>query len=237
MYLPERLNIFEYEQVLYNNGKFSCSFTGSPKDNRMAFGNIWRYAITHILKWNALQAKKYLNDDIISQLKLDRTYFAIDFDREHSYVYNYEFALQYAFPEEVKFDEYSLVIQEYERFSKQGAFANDTSDTKKPKNFFDGLDGMERACMCLRYEIDNYLSDKTVPELYAFFANEKESRKWLRKVKLSADPLKNFYETPLNYLHAALPYKSRSELHYYKYLIRNIAKEKEMLMAKEKGLI
>ena len=93
--LTERLNIYEYEEVLTGKKQnFICSFKGSRKDNEVEVGNIWRYAITQLLKWTPVEADKYLTMDIVNMLCLDKTFCGIDFDPSYEFMGDFKFVLK-----------------------------------------------------------------------------------------------------------------------------------------------
>lgn len=233
--LSENLNIFEYEEVLMGKKKdFLCSFKGNLSENQIEIGNIWRYAITHILKWNARQAEKYLTDEIVERLMLHKTFSGINFDKAHSYIQDYRFVLQFAFPGEVIFDKRKQAIAEYEHVAKLGKYKSDKGIYKYPKKFFLNTDGIERAQFLLMYVINLYLSDMTVPELYAFFNDKSAALRWLRKRKLDV-PVRLIFVTPLEYLHYSLPSNKRNEVLYYNYRIGNLCRDIDKPKRKPRG--
>jgi hypothetical protein len=226
--LTEDLNIYEYEEVLTGKKQdFSVSFKGTPRENRIEVGNIWRYAVHNILKWDCQQAAEYLTDDIVDKLLLNKTFVGIDFDRGHTYISDYRFVLQYAFPNEVKFDERAQTIAEYEHVAKLGKWSGSKEPYKYPKRFFLNQEGIRRAEILLRYAINTYLSDCSVYELYEFFADDVRATYWLQRKKLGT-PIKLIYDNPLEYLHASLPAALRDNMAYHNFLIQ---KELEKLSA------
>lgn len=225
--VSEELNIYEYEEVLTGSKKdFNCSFKGDTKDNEVAIGNIWRYAIRNILHWTPQMAERYLTDEIVDKLQLNKTFIAIGFDREKTYMKDYRFILKYAFPNEIKYDLVEQTIDEYEKVAKIGRYSNDTEAKKYSKKFFIGTDGIKRAQILLRHVISLYLSSYTVNELYRFFA-EKKAVRWLQNKRLGT-PLKLIYTTPLDYFHDSLRFDQRDDCTYYQCKIANIVAKTDL---------
>ena len=219
----EKLNIYEYEEVLTGSKKdFNCSFRGDSKENEAAVGNIWRYAILNILHWTPQMAVMYLNDDIIDKLQLNKTFIAIGYERGSIYKNDYRFILQFAFPE-IKYDFKEQTIAEYEKIAKIGRFLNNEEKKKYSKKFFIGTDGIKRAQILMRYVISLYLSSYTIPELYRFFSAKKAVR-WLQNRRLGT-PLKLIYTTPLEYFHDSLKIDQRDDVTYYQCRISNLVKK------------
>lgn len=219
--VPAELNIYEYENILMKKTKsFSCSFKGTFQENCTEVGVIWRYAVTRLLKWTPQQALKYLTADIVNMLRLDKTFPAINYNPKRDYAQDYRFVLQYAFPGIITFNKTDETISEYERFAKIGVWANDKEQYRCPKNFFLNNEGIARASILFNYVISLYLGDMTIEELYAFFANTKKSKKWLKEKQLDI-PLDVIYTDPLEYLHFSLPADSRDELLFYAHYLNN----------------
>jgi hypothetical protein len=235
--ITENLNIFEYEEVLTGRKKdFLCSFKGSFRENCIEVGNIWRYAILHILKWNAKEAEKYMTDELVDKLMLNKTFSGINFDRGHTYIQDYRFVLQYAFPGEVIFDKRAQAIAEYEHVAKLGVWQGNKEYYKYPKKFFLDNDGIERSKILLRYVINLYLSTMTVEELYAFFNDKTSAARWLQRKKLGV-PIKLIFLSPIEYLHYSLPVQRRDDIIYYNYKIANMCRDLDKPKRRPRGSV
>lgn len=211
----ERINLYEYELILTGKRKnYQCSFTGGPTQQLIEFGNIWRCAITKILKWTPEQAVLFLTEDIIRQLKLDKTYRAIDIGK-NDFVYDSKRMLQYAFPDKVKYSFTNETIDVYEQILRNDKNITDKKDklfNKFPKSFFIDRYGEKRASILLNYAVGKYLGHLTSEEKYNFFAS-KNAMRWLTQMKLN-QIIGVMYENPLEYYHEALCYDERDELLY-----------------------
>lgn len=211
------VNVYEYEQILLGKEKkYIFSFKGTYEENLIEAGNIWRYAITHLLKWTPAQAETHLTGEIVHKLKLDSVYKKIPIDPTKAFWSDYRFILQYAFPGEVVYSLRGETLTEYFKVCKMGRFVNDKSveNTRLPKMFFMDENGEKRARILLGYCINTYLSDMTCEELYSFFADKKEISKWLKQKNLFV-PMQLIYGNPLDYLHETLPYIKKDDFLYY----------------------
>ena len=217
--VTEAINIFEYEQLLMGQRlNFQLSFKGNDTENKKEVGNIWRYAITHLLGWTPEEALKNLNNETVDRLLLNKTFCGLNFDREHSYIADYRFILQYAFPDKIKYDGYAETIAEYEKFAKIGKWSHDPANYKQPKRFFSDGDGIQRANWCLRYVTNLYMGDMTNEEKYRFFADTENAIEWIKGKNLLR-AMDYLYEEPLPYFHAAN--SERDPFMYYAFTVRN----------------
>lgn len=212
--LQERTNIFEYQEILMGlRTRFNVSFQGTEEENLVEFGNIWRYAISHLLRWTPAEAEKYLDENIVKLICLDKTLYVLG-DKERACFGDYKFALRYAFPDEIKYEFREETIDDYLKVAKLGKYENDKSVAKYPKKFFSNIEGMNRANILLNYLRNTYLSDMSTEQLYSFFADSTKARSWLKKKSLE-DPIIKIYMSPLDYLHRAISNKERNNLFYY----------------------
>ena len=233
--ISESLNIFEYEQILMGQRlNFGCSFKGTYKENCIAVGNVWRYAVTHLLKWTPQEAAKYMTAEIVEMLCLDKTFKAIGFKPKCSYIGDYRFVLQYAFPDEIKFDMRKQAINEYQRVAGIGRWAGEKEEHRFPKKFFLDNNGIERANIVFNYVISLYLGDMSVPELYQFFSKKREALAWLKDKRLDA-PLKLIYNDPIEYLHCSLPYSKRDNLLYYNIRVNDLYEKTKRQTSKDEN--
>ncbi|MCR5670682.1 MAG: hypothetical protein K6G10_06720 [Butyrivibrio sp.] len=208
--------IYEYEQILLGKRKgFTASFHDSPEENRIAVGWVWRYAIEKILGWTPEAALKNVNAEVIDALKLKPTLNVngIDYKEGKTYIADYRFILQYAFPDEIKYDFVDETISEYERISKLGVWRSDKTPDRYTKRFYRDDKGIMRAKILMRYVVDHYLSDMTLREKYEFFTDAPRATKWLDEKSLGT-PLRDIYTSPLVYFHESLPLSERSNILY-----------------------
>lgn len=200
--VPEAVNLYEYEEILSGQRKnFSVSFKGSVYDNQKEVGRIWRYAVSNLLKWTPQEAVVNMNKKLVKQLRLERTLVGIGLNPATDYISDYRCVLQYAFPEQIKYDFITETIDDFERFAKQGKYVNDDTKKKLTKKFFTDNNGLKRAHLLLIHQIDTYLSDCSNEEIYELFATK--GAEWLKKKHLEP-VLKFIYNSPLDYLQNSL---------------------------------
>lgn len=233
--------IYQYEQLLMGNmmerdfKKILCS-SGLPRED--VIGLIWNHAITNLLHWSAHEAKKNLTQDIVRALKLNCTINTVAHARDLT-VNNYNFILQFAFPDEISYSFVQETLEEYRRYAKEGVYAHDTNNTRKPKGFFVGSAGQARAKICFSFVVSRYLSHMTVPEQYAFFGCTAKAKKWMKEHSLDTI-LTLYYNDPLDCFHNLGFSRNRPELadvYYYEYkgenLVEAIKKEEKKKGKKE----
>ena len=225
--LDYEMSIYEYEQVLLGNREgFVCSFKGTASGNKKEVGNIWRYAVTKLLKWTPEQAVKNLTPEIVKMLHLDLTFSGLDFNAESSFITDYRFVLQYAFPDRITFNLRDQAILAYERAAKEGRFKNNKTAQRLPKNFFTDEFGKDRSSFVLNYLLDKYMfGSMTLKEIYDAFANKTYIMKWLRE-KHFDHPMRYIYNNTLEFLHYSLPAEKRDDLYYYTKILEKNYREK-----------
>lgn len=212
-----RTVLFEYEQILL--GKRTTLKVGLNKDMTLkkredAAGIIWRYAITQLLGWSAEDALFYLTPTIVKQLKMDCVYNALELSQS----FDYRYLLSKAFPGKIKYDFTMDTISEYEKVLYIGLPKPKENEKKNAfrKKFFSNADGSKRAAICLKYAIQRFIGVKDIAELYEFFADTPNARKWLNEVKLGQNA-RILYSSPLDYFHYSLSLEQQNFFLYYFY--------------------
>ena len=234
--ISEQLNIYEYEELLMGKrNRFECSMQGTQEENCQEAGNIWRYAVLHLLHWTPKEAVEHMNYDIVRMLYLDKTFKAIGFKRTNNYNPDFKYALQYAFPDEecCRMDLNAQAISEYKHVAKLGEWANDTITYKYPKKFFIGENGVKRANYIMRFVVRQYLAGiMSRREMYAFFADRRKAKKWLVG-KCLESPVTIIYQSPLDYFHFSQKFNEQDDVLYYIHRINEMYKEKVAEKASE----
>ena len=231
--------IYEYEQLLVGNvldRDFKKLIGSSGLKQELVVGIIWRFAITELLGWTPEEAHANLNKTIVQSLKLNATYDNMQYGNALAEVNNYDFVLQYAFPEKIKYNFTKATLMEYKRFAKEEQYSHDKKKSRKPKSFFVGAIGEKRARICFNYAVNRYLGHMTVPQKYDFFANTSKAKKWMKQHSLDSililhypDPLTCFHF--LGYL--KYPFEN-AELYYYEHLGRILLEKSEKEAKKKK---
>ena len=237
--VTESENIYEYEELLLGKrDRFEISLQAPLlRDRRIEAGNIWRYAVTHLLKWTPEQAAVYMTESLARMLYLDKTYEKTGFKKTIDGTPDFRVLLSYAFPKRIRIDEKAEAIEEYKHKAKLEKWGNECVPYEYPKGFFIGKEGIQRATWLLEYVINLYLRDNmTNKDLYAFFAPKKKAKKWLASKDLDY-PLKIIYKNALDYYHYSLAFEYRDDFLYNFHRINEVYKEKvrEIKKAAEKN--
>lgn len=202
---------FEYDNILVGNySGFSDRFFGEyqPRNEKNAVAVI-RYALIRYLGWDANTALAKLDEEIIRKMKLYPLMKYIEYPIEFDKSTDYEYLVSLVFPSK-KIDLTERTIHIFKNIIESNA-------KKFPKNYFLGTDGIVRACLCLRYIIANEIMISDTEDLYVLFASG-EGYNLLRKYKLLS-ACQEIFDTPVDYIHMALPSSEKSEFlyRYYKY--------------------
>ena len=105
---------------------------------------------------------------------------------------NYEWLFAKIFPHEIEYDEEQAYISLYHELlsGKINRF---------PRRYF-MTKATQKLCVMLRDYISSHIRAEGVEDLYALFGDHTAGRKVLMKAKL-AGPYRDFFSTPLDYLH------------------------------------
>jgi hypothetical protein len=168
---------------------------------------IIRYAIETYLLWKPEEIVLYLNQDIISKLKLTRflgkviTPGYVDLKEDADLYY----LAAKIYPDEIHFSEKDMILRVYKEVSSG-------IRPRFPKKYLSGYEGYKRVELCFRYMVTQKCSFSSIEEAYDFFATREGSK------MLSENHLKqvcsSMYDSPVELLHKALLKKDRDELLY-----------------------
>ena len=225
---PETTIIYEYTEVLHGKKQsFTMAFDGTPLENKKTAGVIWRYAITKLLKWTLVDAQKYLNDDIVMALRLNKTFSALGILPKQT-ILDYNIILQYAFPDNpaARYDFKKETLTEYKYVAKEGEFEFNKEPHKYPKDFFIDDKGIKRAELIMRYLVDKYFMEYTNDERYSYFADRQQAMRWLKKRRMDA-PCQLMYDgSPLDLFYFSQFLEDRDDVAYYNHKIHNELSER-----------
>lgn len=203
----------EYEEVLIGNKNCVSSIFfsfGVEANEKMAL-NVFRYAFTTYMHWNAQDIYDYVSSDILKKLKLESFLKYIRFPGEVDKTNGLYYLAHMLYPEQIQFDSFELTLRVYDDIVQKKV-------DKYPKDFFYDTEGSERLKICFRHMLSNYCPFHSIDEMYKFFANQTEATALLRKYRLNV-PCTDLYETPLILLHNALDDEQKDEFlfQYYSY--------------------
>lgn len=221
--------ITEYEQTLIGHrySVFPTYFCYSDNSNEAMALSVMKYAFETYLRWSPEDIRDYLTMNILKLLKLDGLLKYIHFPIELNPDKDLYYLAWAIYPELNDYSCKDLTLNVYKNLMNKKI-------EKYPKEFFTGMDGMARACICLKYMIEQNLQFESVEDMYAFFAT-KEASVMLRKNKLESIS-KDLYETNVDYIHDALASSQKIEILYHFYKFCMMANEDPELAAFQKEL-
>lgn len=210
MYMAKREMIQEYENVILNNQKsFShYYFTEDPVINQDIALAAFHYAFEVILHYDPHTLKERINIELLKTMRLYNLYMKyIVFPSELAKSRDVWYVCHLMYPEIFPNGIRENTIQMYSSLM--------SGHIKKfPKHVFDGNEGKIKACICLQYAINKYLSFTDIDELYDFFSQE-GIMNFLKRIKLDGVCVVN-YSFPIDFLHDSLPSMQKNE-ELYKY--------------------
>jgi hypothetical protein len=123
------------------------------------------------------------------------------------------------YPKRIPYSTRNLVMITYQRVLNH-------ESGKFPKEYFSGAEGQLRACICLQYLLIEHLSFTSIEEIYYYFSTTK-AMSMLRQFRL-ATVCSELYESPLDFLHNALPSSQKNELYYQFYRFQSALKNEKL---------
>lgn len=206
--------ILEYESVLLGQ-KPSISkyfFNWSNYTNEQLALDIIRYSIKTYLKWNPLQVEVSLTNTVLKSLKLDDVITYINYPPELNNTQQINYLAHLLYPEYIKFDNRNVILQTYKDLQ-------DKKIKRFPKSYFSGVNGSLRARTCFLYMLEQSPAFSSIEEMYQHFASRRGTNT-LKAYHLLTTCIE-LYETPLKFLHMALPTEQKSEYFYQYYKYKN----------------
>lgn len=226
--------IYEYENILLGKKKaFSSTyFELSDDQNEQLALAIFRHAITRYLRWTPTQVRECFDWTIIYRMKLNSLMKYIQFPNESDEEKDLYVLHDKLYPQKFKPMLKDVTVSVYNRvLSGERA--------KFPKGYFEGSNGLYRSLICFQHMITLMPPFDSPESMYKFFASPKGTVA-LKKYRLTI-VCNSIYETPIDYLHAALPKEYRDEflyrmykfnLMYKKFLSERKSAEKKQLSKK-----
>ena len=179
-----------------------------------------RYIFEAYLEWTPYQVRDCLTHDIIRLLRLEPLINRIPCPPELDRTRDLEYIAWYIYPQTVNCNQRDLAIMVYHRLNKGEI-------SRFPKGYFDGtVQGWFRARCAFQCMLIEYLPPfENLEALYSYFASPR-GKDAIRKYKLLV-PLRELYESPLEYLHDSLSSQQKDEALYQKYRKRHSGSPKK----------
>jgi hypothetical protein len=194
----------EYDEILLGNKNSGSTLLMSRHRGNKVTDDILRYVFEYYLGMTHTDVRDRLTLDVLKSLKLmpfvKRVPCPEELD-ENKDLFYIAFRL---YPETRTANAADLVKKVYFEVAEG-------KRDKYPRLFFDSAGGWARAKICLLAMIGEYLPLSDIGELYAFFADGRKAAETLEKRKLMT-PLRDMFDTPLEYLHESLPEKTEERV-------------------------
>lgn len=208
--------ILEYEEILLGKRKqfTNIDLKNTSTRNHEVLLEVFRYFFDDILCWSPETVERNLTNDLLKKYKLDKFYAnCIIFDNEANGKARFvrkELVkadvmqlLKMIYKDRYHIDMYSMIVETYLDVV-EGRLA------KFPKNFFSAsADGKLKACICLQHAIKMHNQFRNIQELYCVFADRNILK--LLDIWHLRDVAEQYYDTPIEFLHDALPKDQREE--------------------------
>lgn len=201
----------EYDQILLGNRRkySSLYFSFANNVNELMALTVFRYAIERYLKWTPVQAYNMLTFDVVNQMHLAPLLTQIhSFPAELNKRKDCWYIVHRLYPHIIPLNKRALITSLMSRVIDGRA--------KFPDDYFFSEDGEFRACVCLQHILGRVLIFKDIESMYAFFSNTQAANKSLQQYNL-LNAYKMFFDTPLEFLHMALPEHQKNEFYYEYY--------------------
>lgn len=238
--MDKRSLITEYENILLGKEKregkknntpriSAFYFKGSKRTSTNAMIILYKYMIEEIMHWTPYEAKALLTKDIIQKTKLDwLTERYISFPPGLPEEKKCYYIVHLCYPRQVYFNAKEQIISVYEEALKN---AKPGRRPKFPKQYFEGTDGISRACVCLQTVINKYIYMyvSSIEELYELFGTPTRIMPILEEYCLDGC-CKELFDMPVDYLHTTLISSQKDDFLYrfYRFEIEFARKKKEL---------
>lgn len=211
----------EYDEVMIGKRDgFSTKYFG--KDNAKNSENaikVFQYAFKRYLRWSPEALEERIDKELLVKLRLYPLLkfipFPIEYDKDKDFFYLVTLVYNH---HNLSFRD--KTIHTYEMIL-------DGTTSKYPKDYFTGSDGLVKAGICFQYLINHNIIFESVNDLYSIFSSD-TGYEYLKKYKL-LNACREAFDTPVDFLHFALPQENKNEFlfRYYKFkFIKEMLNEK-----------
>lgn len=208
--------IYEYEEILLGQktGFTTAYFMYSDECNHRTALAVFRHVFETYLKWDPEDIKERISWDILERMKVNSLVRYIMFPPEIDEEKDLFYIASLLYPRTIKNDFKKSCLMAYKKVLNN-------KNEKLPKGFLSENEGLLRGHICLQYVLNDLMNFESLEELYGHFASS-NGVKTLKKYRLSG-MCTDFYETPLDFVHNALPEHQKNEFlyKYYKFKMVN----------------
>lgn len=250
------LVIYEYQEKLLGNIKIISSQNSVTRAQaEIRAKKVLKYAVEKLLRWTPEEMAKKFNKEVIKKMKLEEIIYWIPFPAELDPDKDFYYYAYYLYPAKIAYDFRQSVIFTYrkllasyllgEKKDEYDTIKNETLKNKLvydggyrdivdqgitlfrfPKEYLNEAEGHLRAGICMQYMLKEFYNFKSIYEMYEFFADPAKSVQAVKDCKLFKT-CSDLYNSPLDYLHDALPHKQKSDLLYSMYRFMELEKKKK----------
>lgn len=203
--------ISDYKKLFLNEHGINLStsyFCYNDYNNHKLALVLFRFAVEDILMWKPADIINNLTLNTIKELHLLVAYKYLIFPEELNKQKDCYYVAHLLYPNEIPYSTRDSVILSYQKVLSQ-------ETGKFSKNFFSGPEGELRACICLQHLIKAYLSFSSIEEIYYYFSTAK-ALPTLKQYRLAA-VCSEYFDSPLEFVHSALPDNQKNELYFQFY--------------------
>lgn len=155
-----------------------------------------KYIINYILCWSPQEAADHMTKEIFEKTHLSEMTKYIAYPKDIDPDTDYAWLIKRAFPKDVNYDISTQIRKLYEKIQN--------GEIKRfPKKVFYDHNGSLKLSILLNDFISTNIPSSSIEDLYIIFSDQAKSNKMLKKANLYY-AYKDFYDTPLEYLHESL---------------------------------
>lgn len=222
--------IVDYQRLILKEQSANLStsyFCYNQQNNHKLALDLFRYVVEEVLSWTPDDVFNKIDINIIKDYHLLVPFKYLIFPEELNKRKDCFYIAHLLYPDTIPYSTRDFVVVSYQKvLSKENG--------KFSKSFYLGVEGELRACICLQYLLQNYLSFHSIEEMYYYFSKP-AAMSTLRHFRL-ANACQEFFDTPLDFLHNSLPRSQKNELYYQFYRFDASLREKK-LKTKVKSII
>lgn len=212
--------VYLYERLMLGKSKrsgFYMNITDASQRFRIAVV-ITRYVVRDMLHMPPKEAAEGIPKDIARMTRLDTVFAGASLDM----ALDLKRVLMAAFPGEYYYDARTEALETFKKVNGYGRYSAIAAKDrpKLPRGFFTGNDGVTATEACFNYLVTEFLSGMTMRELYKFFSDDAESRKWAREHGMGT-ALKGMGGSMLDFLYLYGPYGCKDTYLYYEYGLKD----------------
>lgn len=206
---PLQMVLNEYDEVLMGKRKSYSAFFMSRHHGDKVIKIALKYCFETYLQWTPEQVRECLTPELVKRMHIEGLINRIPCPPELNAKTELYYVAWWLYPETQNVSTPELMIKVYDDLLSEKI-------TKFPKGYFDGILGLIHAKAIFLTMVKRYLSFDGPESMYAFFADTKQSKPIMKKYRLSV-PLRELFDSPLDYLHEALPESQKREDLYQQY--------------------